>query len=232
MSELIRKIGISSHPAARAAAKMLRFPILVALRRLLAFRKGEDAVRLIGSIQREHGFMMWPDEMMMLYLTARTMREKKGDFAELGVSSGGSAKLLSEVKGDKALHLFDTFEGLPDTGAIDKHLSRGQYACSLPAVKEYLRSYKNVSYYQGLFPGSATGAEHLSFSLVHLDVDLYQSTLDGLAFFYPRMEKGGIIISHDYSTVPGVRKAFDEYFKSGQDTVLELPTSQCIVVKS
>ncbi|MSU73625.1 macrocin-O-methyltransferase [Candidatus Kaiserbacteria bacterium] len=232
MSELIRKIGISSHPAARMAAKILRFPILTALWNLLTFHKGKDAVKLIRDIQRENGFMMWPDEMMMLYLTARAMKGKKGDFAELGVSTGGSAKLLSEIKGDKTLHLFDTFEGLPDTDAIDTHLSRGQYACSLPAVKEYLQSYKNISYYQGLFPGSATAAEQFSFSLVHLDVDLYQSTLDGIAFFYPRMEKGGVIISHDYSTVHVVRRAFDEYFKDKPDTVFELPTSQCMIVKS
>jgi hypothetical protein len=230
MQEMIRKIGISSHPAARVVAKILRFPILIALRRLLAFRKGSGAVRLIRNIQGENGFMMWPDEMMMLYLTARTMKEKEGDFAELGVSTGGSAKLLSEVKGDKVLHLFDTFEGLPDTNTIDTHLSRGQYACSLPAVKEYLQSYKNISYHQGLFPGSATATKHLSFSFVHLDVDLYQSTLDGLIFFYPRMSKGGVIISHDYSTVPGVKKAFDEYFKDKSATVIELPTSQCMVV--
>lgn len=176
--------------------------------------------------------MMWPDEMMMLYLTARAMKATEGDFAELGVSTGGSAKLISEVKGDKVLHLFDTFEGLPDTSAHDTHLSRGQYLCALPAVKEYLRSYSNIRYYQGLFPGTASAAASARFSFVHLDVDLYQSTLDGLAFFYPRMSKGGVIISHDYSTVPGVKKAFDEYFKDKPETVLELPTSQCMVVKS
>lgn len=232
ISELIRKIGISSHPAARIVAWALRFPILAALWLVLKFRKGKGPVKPIWDIQRENGFMMWPDEMMMLYLTAGVMKEREGDFAEFGVSTGGSAKLLSEIKGDKMLHLFDTFEGLPDTDAADTHLSRGQYACSLPAVKEYLRSYKNIFYYQGLFPGSAAAAEHFSFSFVHLDVDLYQSTLDGIAFFYPRMEKGGVIISHDYSTVPGVRKAFDEYFEDKPETVFELPTSQCMVVKS
>ena len=50
------------------------------------------------------------------------------------------------------------------------------------------------------------------FSFVHLDVDLYQSTKDGLAWFYPRLNRGGILISHDYSNADGVRKAFDEFF--------------------
>ena len=34
--------------------------------------------------------------------------------AEVGVYQGVSAKLICEAKGDKELHLFDTFEGLPD----------------------------------------------------------------------------------------------------------------------
>jgi len=63
--------------------------------------------------------MMWPDEMMMLYLTAKAMNGLGGSFAELGVSTGGSAKLICEVKKDKTLHLFDTFEGLPNPGVHD-----------------------------------------------------------------------------------------------------------------
>jgi len=175
--------------------------------------------------------MMWPDEMMMLYLTAKAMNGLGGSFAELGVSTGGSAKLICEVKKDKTLHLFDTFEGLPNPGVHDTHLSRGQYDCSLPAVKVYLQSYGQVVYHQGLFPSTTSALEGERFSFVHLDVDLYQSTLDGIAFFYPRMVKGGTLISHD-STIPGVRKAFDEYFKDKPEIVLELPTSQCLVVKS
>lgn len=210
---------------------MLRFPILTALWQLLQFRKGKRLVDLIKKIKGESGFMMWPDEMAMLYFTARAMKDKEGDFAEFGVSTGGSAKLIAEVKGDKALHLFDTFEGLPDTSTVDTHLSRGQYKCPLTAVKEYLNLYNNIFYYQGLFPGIASVAERFSFSFVHIDVDLYQSTLEGITFFYPRMRKGGVIISHDYSTVPGVKKAFDEYFQDKPETVLELSTSQCMIVK-
>jgi hypothetical protein len=46
------------------------------------------------------------------------------------------------------------------------------------------------------------------------------------------MEKGGMLISHDYSTVPGVKKAFDEYFADKPETVIELPTSQCLFIKN
>ena len=215
----------------RLLAKAMRFSIKFSLFRLLTFRKNKELVQLIKRIQSESGFMMWPDEMSMLYTTAFALKNKKGDFAEVGVSTGGSAKLISEAKGGKNFHLFDTFEGLPEPGEQDKHLHRGQYTCSLPAVKEYLKSYTAIHYYPGLFPQTSKPVENKTFSFVHLDVDLYQSTLDAIRFFYPRLETGGMLISHDYSTVPGVRKAFDEFFIETPEVVVELPTSQCLVVK-
>jgi hypothetical protein len=231
MKELIKKIGISSNPLIRVVAKMLRVGIKIPLFQLLKFRKQKEIIDIVGAIESERGFMMWPDEMVMLYTCAREMQKKNGNFAEVGVSTGGSAKLLCELKGDKSLHLFDTFEGLPNPTGNDMHLSKGQYKCTLPAVKEYLKAYPSIFYYPGFFPDTATPANDMFFSFVHLDVDLYQSTLDGIKFFYPRMIKGGMLISHDYSTVPGVKKAFDEYFTDKPEVVIELPTSQCLVVK-
>ena len=86
-----------------------------------------------------------------------------------------------------------------------------------------------VFYYKGLFQDTCGQVKDIKFSLVHLDVDLYKSTKDCLEFFYSRMEKGGIIFSHDYSTL-GVKQAFDEFFKDKPNAVINLSTSQCIVV--
>jgi hypothetical protein len=231
MKEIIKKIGISSNPALRLVAKLLRVGIKIPLFQLLKFRKDKAVVDLIHTIESERGFMMWPDEMAFLYSSALAMKKKNGDFAELGVSTAGSAKLLCELKGNKSIHLFDTFEGLPDPTGKDEHFAKGQYKCSLSGVKEYLKSYQSVFYYPGFFPSTSTPVEQHVFSLVHLDVDLYQSTLDGIKFFYPRLEKGGMLISHDYSTIPAVKRAFDEYFADKPEVVIELPTSQCLVVK-
>lgn len=48
-------------------------------------------------------------------------------------------------------------------------------------------------------------------------MDLYQPTIEGLKFFYPRMSSGGIILVHDYNNVrwPGVSKAVNEFFPMG-----------------
>jgi hypothetical protein len=154
-----------------------------------------------------------------------------GDMAEFGVAYGSSAKLIAKCGGGRTLHLFDTFEGLPPPGPEDsERFYRGSYSCSLESVSEYLKSYP-VKYYKGFFPGSAAEAAVCQFSFVHLDVDLYQSTLDGLGFFYPRMSPGAILISHDYPSADGVLRAFTEFFADKREPLVELTGYQCMFMK-
>ena len=52
-----------------------------------------------------------------------------------------------------------------------------------------------------------------------------------MEFFYPRMVPGGVMLTHDYSLLGGVKKAFDEFFADKPEGIIELPTTQCMVVK-
>ena len=63
--------------------------------------------------------------------------------------------------------------------------------------------------------------------------DEYRSTLDALAWFYPRLVRGGLLVTHDYGdvTVPGVKQAFDEFFADKPETVIPLWFSQAVVTK-
>ncbi|HZK30188.1 MAG TPA: TylF/MycF/NovP-related O-methyltransferase, partial [Methanoregula sp.] len=146
---------------------------------------------------------------------------------------GGSAKIICAVKGDKSLHLFDTFEGLPKVDDIDMvwPFYEGKFAASYDSVKDYLKNDLNVFFYKGIFPGTSGPVQEKTFSMVNLDVDTYESTKQCLEFFYNRMNQGGILISHDYMTAPGVKKAFDDFFDGKAEPVLETAGSQCIVVK-
>lgn len=230
------KLSRSTNPLARLAISAMRIPPRWTQLRMLSIRKEASLVSHIKDIQKARGFSMWPDEMANVFQFAAAAIKLPGDFAEVGVFRGGSAKLICEAKGEKSLHLFDTFEGLPPTGDGDDDWSfeNSQYAESLEAVQRYLQQegYSNVSFYKGLFPETAKAVETHTFAFVHLDVDLLSSTLDCLKFFYPRMEKGGLILSHDFSTTFGVRKAFYDYFADKPEPVFELGTSQCFVVKT
>jgi hypothetical protein len=120
---------------------------------------------------------------------------------------------------------------LPETEEIDNRYFKGEFAASLEEVKHTLRDCQNVYFYKGLFPATATPVKNTKFSFVHLDVDIYKSTLECLKFFYPRMNRGGIIISHDYFFADGVRQAFHEFFTDKPEPIIPISGNQCLIVK-
>ncbi|MDA1124894.1 MAG: class I SAM-dependent methyltransferase [Crenarchaeota archaeon] len=173
------------------------------------------------------------EERYTIYSSIKMLSKTPGDIAEVGVYRGGSAKLICEIKGNKNLYLFDTFEGLPNTGKDDL-VKKGWLAeTSLEKVKEYLNDYPSVHFFKGLFPGTAESISNCKFSFVHLDTDTYQSTLDGLMFFWPRMVSDGRIVSHDYnaSDVSGIKKAFTEFFKDQKEKIIEIADTRVMIIK-
>ena len=205
--------------------------------RLLSFYNDKKIIDLIKIVKKEVDFAFFPIEAYHVYSIAKSQSKLDGDMAEVGVYQGGSAKLIAEVKNEKELYLFDTFEGLPKVSEKDTHFGTsywktGEFSnTSLENVENYLSNYKNIYCYKGKFPETSEPIKTKKFSFVHLDVDLYQSTMDCLNFFYPRMITGGIILTHDYHT-SGVRDAFEEFFQDKNIPWIKLSGSQCLVVKS
>lgn len=191
----------------------------VTLRRLQRARAGTDS--LLSS-----------DEAFVLHELAQAQAVYEGDMAEFGVYRGASAELLCMVKHRRTLHLFDTFEGLPTPAGQEKDVFRkGEFSGSLDSVKRKLSGYENVAFHPGFFPDSASSLGEERYSFVHLDVDLYEATLAGLAYFYPRMIPGGIILTHDYSIIDGVARAFAEFLSDKPEHVIELPTTQAMIIR-
>lgn len=198
----------------------------------LGGHKHSHIVRLIRRIRRERRWLVTANEAYMVYALAKAQSKREGHMAEVGTYQGGTAGMICEAKGDRPLHVFDTFDGLPTPVEQDGSVHRPQqYACSLESVRGYLANYGDVTYYKGRFPDTAGPIEGLQFSFAHFDVDLYESTRACLDFFYPRMIPGGIMLSHDYSILSGVRTAFDEFMRDKPEGLIELPTTQCMLVK-
>jgi len=189
---------------------------------------------LVEKIKEDVPFLMATDEAYTLFTAVKKTNKIAGDLAEVGVYRGGSAKLICMARDDsKTLHLFDTFSRLPSVDIIDQpYLNQGQYSAPEAVVRDYLRDYPNVFFHVGIFPkDTSASVSQQNFSFVNLDVDTYESTLQCIEWFYPRLNKGGVMISHNYSNLPGVKKAFDEFFQNKPEPVLDMPGSQCLVVK-
>jgi|TARA_Y100000034_G_scaffold43496_3_gene53087 O-methyltransferase len=148
-----------------------------------------------------------------------TLKDKlpEGSMAELGVYRGGVTKFLATLFPNRTVYAFDTFEGIPKSVlTLSDNMSGGEFS-DVEDVFEYLND-PNIVIGRGLFPSTIDSAiaKDVPFALVHLDADLYWSTLEGLRYFWPRMANGGIVILDDFEeqpTTPGVKKAFYDYFK-------------------
>jgi hypothetical protein len=107
---------------------------------------------------------------------------------------------------------------------------QGDYSADIETVRKNLSACTNVHYHAGFFPKTAAAVADLRFSFVHLDADLYQSTLDALAFFYPRMNAGGVMLFHDSIQPGGARTAIETFLASRREALLELSGNQTFIV--
>lgn len=128
-----------------------------------------------------------------------------GAVAELGVNRGDFAALVSHHFPDRALHLFDTFEGFdPRDMDVDRtRRYRSEFNdfsdTSVSLVLARLPHPERAHVHAGWFPETAGPCAQECFCFVSLDVDLFQPTYEGLRFFYPRLAPGGSILVHDYN---------------------------------
>jgi O-methyltransferase len=128
--------------------------------------------------------------------------------------------------------LFDTFAGMPDTHPVHDFHQRGDFAdTSLAAVQAFLSDCRNMSFYPGFFPATADPAKDETFSLVHVDVDIYESVKTSCEFFFPRMARGGVMVFDDYGmlTCAGAKLALDEFCAANGQSPLYLPAGQCLL---
>jgi O-methyltransferase len=164
-----------------------------------------------------------------------------GEIWEAGVYRGGSALMLKRLilamrdqPSPPRLRLFDSFEGLPAVQAgLDLH-EQGQFSdTSLDAVQRLLGEDRFIDYRVGWIPTTFDGLGGSSIRLAHIDLDLYQSTVDCCEFVYSRMAAGGVMLFDDYGfeSCPGARKAIDEFFADKPECPLAIPTGQAVVFR-
>ena len=100
-------------------------------------------------------------------------------------------------------------------------------------VRHNLSGLDDIEFHRGWIPERFAEVADRRFSLAHVDVDLYQPTLESMEFFYPRLSAGGILVCDDYGSrkCPGAYKAVNEFMADKPEGVLHLPTGQSLVYK-
>ena len=166
---------------------------------------------------------------LLLLNIARVLKDAiPGDFAEIGVYRGNTARILAQAAraGGRRLFLFDTFSGFNSADQADTDCPSRAFAdTSLEKVNDFVGT-DCVEYVVGRFPNSLTTVKISNhFAIVHLDCDLYQPTADGLTYFYPRLSSGGLLILHDYSSGhwSGCARAIDAFLKDKPERPVLIP---------
>jgi O-methyltransferase len=190
------------------------------------------------------------DRCYMLYNYVKKTMSLSGKVAECGVFKGGTAYIIaSAMKGHgKTLELFDTFSGMPSYTAEDPSWEvPGQFNAPIDEVRAFLvefnRSEQNslphktiIDYNIGDVQDTLVAKkwEKEQYCFVHLDVDLYISTLTCFQYFYPLLVTGGVIICDDYGFggyEESAKRAVDEYMADKPESVILLPTKQSLVIR-
>lgn len=177
------------------------------------------------------------DRCHILWTLAAQAMNVAGDFWECGVYKGGTARLLAESiaahRSGKHLHLFDTFGGMPVTGAKDFHHEGDFSDISLNVVRRNVGHTGFVHFHQRKIPDTFDNNDQQRIAFAHIDVDIYQSIHDCCHHIYPRLSPGAMMVFDDYGfpSCPGARKAVDEFFHDKPERPLVLPTAQAIVIR-
>jgi len=149
-----------------------------------------------------------------------------GDLIETGVWRGGTTILMRGVLrsrgvSDRRVYVADSFEGLPPPDVerypADEGLDFHEHpvlAVSLEEVRANFERYDllddQVVFVKGWFRDTLPGLADRTFSVIRLDGDLYESTMDALVNLYPRLSPGGWLIVDDFH-IPACVQAVTEY---------------------
>jgi len=176
------------------------------------------------------------DRRYFLWQLGKLSRSLQGATADCGIAYGTSTYFFLSGLGpsDKTHYLFDSFEGLSMPSKLDGIAwAKGDICVAEDVVKNNLRAFDKCLFYKGWIPSRFAELPEQNFAFVHIDVDLYQPTIDCLQYFYPRMSTGGIILGDDYGfmSCPGARKAFDEFFADKSEMLFEIPNGQAMIIK-
>ena len=119
---------------------------------------------------------------------------------------------MNQLMPERTLYLFDSFEGFAQDACAAESFQAAHRNTAIDQVLSIMPRPKHIVVKPGFFPKSLDGMEE-QFCLVSLDVDFAKTTLDGLRYFWPRLNKGGYLMLHDWGSpkLPGVAEALKAY---------------------
>ena len=181
-----------------------------------------------------------PSEAYFIVHALAMSKDVRGDVCEFGVAQGETSALIAnEIQsGNKVLHLFDSFEGLPKPTEKDKlkddifslgsmEAYSGTMLCPEEMVCARLRAISfpaqrfviHKGFIDQVLRDDSSLPKEVSFAYV--DFDFYDPIKLTLDFLHRRTSTGAIIIVDDYDFFStGVKTAVDEFLEEKNSSAI------------
>ncbi|HVL30828.1 MAG TPA: TylF/MycF/NovP-related O-methyltransferase [Solirubrobacteraceae bacterium] len=176
--------------------------------------------------------------MWILTELARRM-DGLGAFAEFGTNRGGCAYMMLATTQRSALHMFDTFAGIPDANLTDEERAAGFAGSWADTSVEHVRRRlgewpERTRFWVGDVFETLQTADTGELALVHMDLNAAAATRRALQYALPRLRAGGLIVFDDYGFTgyEDQRAVVDAFFAGERDRPVALPTGQALLLKT
>lgn len=150
-----------------------------------------------------------------------------GDIIETGVWRGGMSIFMRGVLRaygvtDRKVWLADSFQGLPKSDPkhypADSGWDFAKFDYLSVGVQQVQRNFERyglmdeqVGFIVGWFRDTLADAPIDNLSILRLDGDLYESTMQSLESLYPKLSRGGYCIVDDYGAIDACAAAVSDY---------------------
>ncbi len=153
-------------------------------------------------------------EKLYDFLMETEIKENPIQYLEFGVCGGGSFQywVTHHTNIQSTFHGFDTFEGLPEDWGPFKKGDMGTNSKPPDINDSRVQFYKGL--FQQTFPEFSKKIATTTKKIIHLDADLYSSTLYILTAIAPYLQKGDIILFDEFLVPTHEFLAYDNFVKS------------------
>jgi O-methyltransferase len=162
------------------------------------FCRTYDLVRNHTLVDRYRCFELWS--------LVEQAAKLEGALMEVGVWRGGTGTLIGRCAQlsniEEPVYLCDTFTGVVKATERDAYYVGGEHADASREGVEALGqrlNLDNLRILEGVFPEeTARLVQHQKIRFCHVDVDVYESAAEVVAWVWPRLVIGGIVVYDDY----------------------------------
>lgn len=165
-----------------------------------------------------------------------------GDVVECGVFKGASLLRFASLQDlfgarKRSIIGFDTFGAFPETGFAPDRKHRRRFIRDSGASSVSREHLLQIAGQKGIkapieliagnvldtVPAYLAANPGLKIALLNLDTDTYEPAVAVLRHLYPRIVKGGILITDNYGVFPGETKTVDDFFRGKKVKIRSFP---------